>query len=164
MANKRNLYWLWVQRVFNGVFSGALVAISGTLWLDEPSGSWRHFISLCLLWASIPTGIFFAAITRRFSLVTGLLGETIGRLNRWSEEHRKFLRAGLVCQNCKQMLIGKWGMTGVNCYDSKGERIPPIQTRRKGWYAECPNCLHRWQFRQSRDPSTVDAEQTAATK
>jgi len=74
MSDKRYLP-LWLHRIFNGLFSTALLAGFGTHWLGEPAGSWRHVISQCLLWASIPFGLIFAAITHRFSIVEGVAGE-----------------------------------------------------------------------------------------
>lgn len=74
MSDKRNLP-LWLHRIFNGLFSAALLAGFGTYWLGEPAGSWRHVISQCLLWGSIPVGLIFAAITQRFSIVEGVAGE-----------------------------------------------------------------------------------------
>ncbi len=74
MSDKRYLP-LWLHRVFNGVFPGALLAGFGTYWLGEPADSWPHIVSLCLLWSSIPIGFVFAAITHRFSIVEGLAGD-----------------------------------------------------------------------------------------
>ena len=66
---------LWLHRVFNGLFPAALLAGFGTCWLGEPAGSWRHIVSMCMIWSSVPVGLVFAAITRRFSIVEGLAGE-----------------------------------------------------------------------------------------
>jgi hypothetical protein len=66
---------MWVHRIFNGVFPAVVQAALGTYWLGEPAGAWRHKVSLCAIWASIPVGILFAAITHRFSIVEGLAGE-----------------------------------------------------------------------------------------
>ena len=74
MSDKRYLP-LWLHRVYNGLFPAALLAGFGTYWLGEPAGSWRHDVSLCLLWSSVPVGLIFAAITRRFSIVEGVAGE-----------------------------------------------------------------------------------------
>jgi hypothetical protein len=74
MSDKRYLP-RWLHRVFSGLFSGALLAGFGTCWLGDPEGSWRHVVSLCLLWSSVAIGIVFAAITHRFSIVEGLAGE-----------------------------------------------------------------------------------------
>jgi hypothetical protein len=66
---------LWLHRVFNGLFSAALLATFGTYWLGEPEGSWRHVFALCLLWSSVPVGLVLAAITHRLSIVEGVAGE-----------------------------------------------------------------------------------------
>jgi hypothetical protein len=74
MNDKRYLP-LWLHRAFNGLFAAALLAGFGMYWLGEPAGSWRHVVSVCLLWLSVPVGLIFAAITRRFSIVEGVAGE-----------------------------------------------------------------------------------------
>jgi hypothetical protein len=75
MSDGKNHLPLWLHRVFNGLFPAALLAGFGSYWLSEPAGSWRHIVSLCMLWVSVPVGIVFAVITRRFSLVEGVAGE-----------------------------------------------------------------------------------------
>ena len=161
MSNKRN-FWFWAQLIFNGVFSCALLVIASMFWRDEPADSWRHVASLCVLWASVPAGVIFSAITYRFSLVTGIFAHTIGRLDRYTNEHRKFLSSGLVCQKCNEMLIGKWGTAGVNCYDANDKRIPIILARLKGRYFECPKCLHQWPSRQGNHTRTSEVEPSPA--
>lgn len=64
----------WLHRVCNGVFSAVLLIGSGSVWFGEPPGSWRHFVSRCFLWASMPTGIVLALVARRFSIVEGMAG------------------------------------------------------------------------------------------
>jgi hypothetical protein len=56
------------------MFGAALLSGGGSIWFGEPPESWRHFVSLCLLWASIPVGIILALVARRFSLVQGVAG------------------------------------------------------------------------------------------
>src|SRR5258706_16048875 len=80
--------------------------------------------------------------------VGGLFAHTIGRLDRYTTEHREFLSSGFVCKKCHQTLMGKWWTAGVNCYDSKGEKISIMKARLKGRFFECPKCLHRWPFRR----------------
>jgi hypothetical protein len=75
MSDGKSHLPLWLHRIFNGLFPAALLAGFGTYWLSEPAGSWRHIVSLCMLWVSVPVGIVFAVITRRFSLVEGVAGE-----------------------------------------------------------------------------------------
>jgi hypothetical protein len=74
MSRTRHLP-LWLHRIFNGLFPAALLAGFGTFWIGQPAGSWRHIVSVYMLWLSIPVGFVFAAITRRFSIVEGLPGE-----------------------------------------------------------------------------------------
>ena len=66
---------LWLHRIFNGLFPAASLAGFSSCWIGEPTGSWHHTVSLCLLWSSIPVGLVLAAITHRFSIVEGLAGE-----------------------------------------------------------------------------------------
>jgi len=66
---------LWLHRIFNGLFPAALLAGFGTYWLGEPAGSWRHTVSVCMIWSSVPIGLLFAAMTHRFSIVEGLAGD-----------------------------------------------------------------------------------------
>jgi len=65
---------LWLHRVCNGVFGAALLLGIGSIWFGEPAGSWRHFLSRCLIWSSIPVGIILALFARRFSIVQGVAG------------------------------------------------------------------------------------------
>jgi hypothetical protein len=74
MSDRRNLP-LWLHRIFNGVFPAALLVGFGTCFLGEPTDSWWHFVSIGMIWASIPVGVFFAVITHRFSIVEGVAGE-----------------------------------------------------------------------------------------
>lgn len=74
MSDKRYLP-LWLHRIFNGLFPAVLLAGLGMFWYGEPVGSWRHIVSICLIWSSLPVGIVFAIITRRFSVVEGVAGE-----------------------------------------------------------------------------------------
>jgi hypothetical protein len=74
MCDKR-YFPLWLHRIFNGLFPAALLAGFGTYWLGEPADSWRHIVSMCMIWSSVPVGIIFAAITHLFSIVEGLAGE-----------------------------------------------------------------------------------------
>ena len=65
---------LWLHRVCNGVFGAVLLIGIGSIWFGEPAESWRHFVSRCLIWASIPVGIILALVARRFSIVQGVAG------------------------------------------------------------------------------------------
>jgi hypothetical protein len=96
-------------------------------------------------------------MNRQSPLITGFLringvviANTLGRLDRYTKEHMRFLSSGFVCQRCNQILMGKWWTAGVNCYDSKGKKISIMKARLKGRYFECPKCLHRWPFRRVR--------------
>jgi hypothetical protein len=65
---------LWLHRVCNGVFGAVLLIGIGSIWFGEPAETWRHIVSRCLIWASIPVGITLALIARRFSIVQGVAG------------------------------------------------------------------------------------------
>ena len=54
---------------------GAVLFIGiGSIWFGEPAETWRHLVSRCLIWASIPVGIILALVARRFSIVQGVAG------------------------------------------------------------------------------------------
>ena len=52
------------------------VALAGlsSIWFAEPPGTWRHILSRCLLWGSVPAGIALACLAHRFSIVEGVAG------------------------------------------------------------------------------------------
>ncbi len=65
---------LWLHRVCCGVLAAVILAGLSSIWFGEPSGNWRHFVSHCLLWGSVPVGVVLACIAHRFSIVEGLAG------------------------------------------------------------------------------------------
>ena len=65
----------WLHRVACGLFGAAVLVFLGSYWWSQPSGSWRHVISLCLLALSIPVGVVLACAAHRFSIVEGLAGD-----------------------------------------------------------------------------------------
>lgn len=65
----------WLQRVCNGVVGAMLLLAIGSVWIGEPTGSWKYLLSLSLFLASVPLGILLALLTRRFSLVEGIAGD-----------------------------------------------------------------------------------------
>ena len=65
---------MWLHRVCGGVLGSVALAGIGSIWFAEPPGTWRHLVSRCLLWASVPVGILLACIAHRFSFVEGLAG------------------------------------------------------------------------------------------
>ncbi len=81
---------MWLHRVCCGVLGAVALAGVGSYWLVEPAGSWRHFVSRCLLWASVPVGILLARIAHRFSIVEGLAGgEGYDELHHTNEQKSK---------------------------------------------------------------------------
>src|SRR2546421_71813 len=76
---------------------------------------------------------------RGFATVVGsLTAWTLGRLDRYTPEHRKFLSSGFVCQNCRRTLLTKYLGADTKCYDAAGSVVPIMQARWKGKYFECP--------------------------
>jgi hypothetical protein len=65
---------MWLHRLCSAVFGAAVFAAVGSVWFAEPPGSWRHIISRCFLWGSVPAGIVLACIAHRFSIVEGVAG------------------------------------------------------------------------------------------
>jgi len=64
----------WLHRICNGIFGAALLAGFGSVWLGETAGSWRHIISECLVWSSIPLGIILVLTAHHFSIVESVAG------------------------------------------------------------------------------------------
>lgn len=64
----------WLHRLCNGLFGAALLAGIGSIWFDEPPGSWLHLLSRVLIWSSIPVGIILVVRARKFSIVEGVAG------------------------------------------------------------------------------------------
>jgi hypothetical protein len=95
-------------------------------------------------------------------VVGSLTANTVGRLDRYTKEHRDFLSSGFECSVCHQRLIGKWLIADVTCYDSQGGRIPLMKARLKGQCFECPRCLHRWPMREGNRVAPKSAEPSAA--
>jgi len=72
----RNCYLpQWLHRTTCGGFAAVVLALAGLNWSGEPSGSWRHMLSLCVFALSIPVGVTFACLAHRFSIVEGLAGD-----------------------------------------------------------------------------------------
>jgi len=65
----------WLHRIFCGGFAALVFGLLGLSWLSQPSGSWRHVVSLCLLVLSVPVGVICACVAHRFSIVEGLAGD-----------------------------------------------------------------------------------------
>ncbi len=65
---------LWLHRVCNGVLGVAVLLGLGSVWYGEPEDTWRHFVSRCLIWFSIPAGVILALTARRLSIVQGVAG------------------------------------------------------------------------------------------
>lgn len=66
---------MWLNRVCSGVLGAVVLAAISSIWFAEPSGTWRHVLSRCLLWGSVPAGIVLACFSHRFSIVEGVAGD-----------------------------------------------------------------------------------------
>jgi len=90
-------------------------------------------------------------LLRVYVALTGSISAyTLGLLDRYTPEHRRFLSSGFICGACKEFLIKKTLVADVNVFDEQGNAIPLLQARAKGKYFGCPKCGHKWQFRQTR--------------
>ena len=65
---------MWLHRLCSGLLGAAVLAALGSIWLAEPSGTWRHLLSRCFLWGSLPAGMVLAWVAPRFSIVKGIAG------------------------------------------------------------------------------------------
>lgn len=89
-------------------------------------------------------------------VVGSLTAYTLGVIDRYSAEHRRFLASGFVCGGCHETLIRKyhrWPVSGwvadAECYGPQGEEVPLLQARKKGSHFACPKCSYRWAFRKA---------------
>ena len=64
----------WLHRVCNGLFGAAVLIGVSSFWFGAPEGTWRHVLSRCLIWSSIPAGIILALVVPRCSIVEGVAG------------------------------------------------------------------------------------------
>jgi len=89
-------------------------------------------------------------MTNQYLKLCGIAAATtLGKLDRYSEDHQKFLASGFVCQGCNATLMRWWGVADVRCLSESGERVSLAIARIKGKAFECPKCGHRWQFRDT---------------
>ena len=72
------------------------------------------------------------------------MGNFVGELDNYSEEHKKFLTSGFVCTNCNETLMKWWGVANVNCLTREGEKVPLLMAGVKGDSFECPKCKFQW--------------------
>ena len=81
--------------------------------------------------------------------LTGKLQAAIGRLDKYSDEHRGFLSSGYECPRCKQTLMRWWGVADVVCLRDNGEKVSLAIARIKGKEFQCPKCRHKWKLRST---------------
>lgn len=93
------------------------------------------------------------SLLRLYVALTGSLAAyTLGLLDSYTPEHRRFLSSGFICGACKEFLIKKTLLADVVVYDPQGNVIPMLQARARGKYFACPKCGHRWEFRRMKQP------------
>ncbi|MCD6048695.1 MAG: hypothetical protein K0Q55_98 [Verrucomicrobia bacterium] len=87
-------------------------------------------------------------LLRAYVAFTGSLTAcTIGRIDHYTEEHRRFLSSGFICGSCKEFLIRKSLLADVITYDAQGNEISVFRARKQGRQFGCPRCGHRWDIR-----------------
>jgi hypothetical protein len=79
--------------------------------------------------------------------LTGKFAAALGKLDKYGEEHLRFLSSGFECPRCKETLMSWYGVSNVNCLGVNGEKVPVALIRSKGKTFECPRCRHTWAFR-----------------
>lgn len=88
-----------------------------------------------LLPLSIPIWLFIA-ITSHITVYT------IGIYDKYSLEHKQFLKSGFLCRSCKSFLL-KWTLMGdVIVKDIDGNEIPAMESRNLADSFTCPRCYH----------------------
>ena len=88
-----------------------------------------------------------AAMSNWYLKLTGKFAAALGRLDRYSGEHLRFLSSGYDCPRCSKTLMTWYGVSNVESLSAEGERVPVMSIRRRGRTFRCPNCHHQWQFR-----------------
>ena len=92
-----------------------------------------------------------AAFRLYLRVVGSLTANTLGIVDRYTPEHRRFLSSGFVCfvcAGCHATLINSRWMADVKCYGQDGVEVSILQARAKAGYFACPKCFHRWELRQ----------------
>jgi len=89
-------------------------------------------------------------LLRLYVALTGSIAAyTLGLLDSYTPEHRRFLSSGFVCGSCKEFLLTKTLMAEVIIYDGQGNEVPMLQARAKGKYFACPKCGYKWEIRRN---------------
>ena len=94
----------------------------------------------------------FKALLRLYVAITGCLTVyTIGIIDKYTPEHKRFLTSGFICASCKGFLLKKTMVADVIIKDAEGNEVPMLKTRSKGKYFCCPRCNHSWMFRDEKN-------------
>lgn len=87
-------------------------------------------------------------LLRAYIALTGYICVyTIGVIDRYTVEHRRFLYSGFTCGSCQEFLVRKSLLADVITYDAQGNEIPVFNARAQGKQFGCPRCGHRWDLR-----------------
>jgi len=65
-------------------------------------------------------------MTNWYLKLTGKYAAAIGRLDKYSSIHLKFLSSGYVCPNCGETLMNWWGVADIKCYSV--DKISKLET------------------------------------
>ena len=76
-----------------------------------------------------------------------VFARTVGRLDRYSDDHSAFLSSGYVCPSCRRTLMRWWGAATAMPIAANGQPVPLLMARAKGERFRCPECNHEWKFR-----------------
>lgn len=76
-----------------------------------------------------------------------LVALSVGRFDRYSAEHRRFLSSGYVCPGCERTLMHWWGAADVTALTPDGHPVPLMLARAKADRFQCPKCQRTWTFR-----------------
>ncbi len=94
----------------------------------------------------------FKIILRAYVALTGSLAAyTIGILDHYTPEHKRFLASGFICASCRGFLLKKTMMADVIIKDADGNEVSMMKARSKGKFFCCPRCNHEWAFKEDRN-------------
>ena len=76
---------------------------------------------------------------------------TIGKIDRYSPEHQRYLTSGYTCGSCGARLMKKVLLPDVRILDADGCEVPIMKARTKGEKFQCPKCSFSWKFRMEKN-------------
>jgi hypothetical protein len=90
-----------------------------------------------------------AAIRLYLKFAGSITAYSVGLIDRYSPQHRRFLASGFTCAGCQSTLLNDSFIADIRCYDCDGKYVHILEIRRRGSVCECPRCGHRWPLRRS---------------